>query len=148
MAGQDSFMACGGWAAASRHSAARSTRRRHRGVRWFPERLRRCGRGGRAGGIDEAAELEASAGAEEGAHLGGELLLPVDPFGISGGGKGVHRLLAEFALAAAAHDLAQAVELKRSGAGVKERGGHENLIIAERTRSERELRLVGSKVIC
>ena len=61
--------------------------------------------------IDEPAKVEASTGAEECTHFGGELLLAVDPLGISGGGKRVHRLLAEFALAAASHDLAEAVEL-------------------------------------
>ncbi len=76
--------------------------------------------------IGEAAEIEASAGAEEGTHLGGELLLALDPFGIGGGRKRVHRLLAELALAAAAHNLAEAVKLKHGGAGVKERGGHES----------------------
>jgi hypothetical protein len=45
-------------------------------------------------GVDEAAEVEASAGTEEGTHLGGELLLPVDPLGIHCGRKGVHGLLA------------------------------------------------------
>jgi hypothetical protein len=76
-------------------------------------------------GIGEAAEIEASAGAEEGTHLGGELLLALDPLGIRGGGKRVHRLPAKLALAAAAHDLAEAVELQRGGAGVQERRGHE-----------------------
>ena len=69
--------------------------------------------------IDEAAEIEASTGAEEVAHFGGKLLLALDPFGVRGRRKRIHRLLAELALAAAAHDLAEAVELKRNGAGVK-----------------------------
>src|SRR6266702_3564826 len=77
-------------------------------------------------GIDESAEIKASAGAEEGTHFGSELLLTVDPFGIGGGGERIHCVLAEFALATAAHDFAEAFELKGAGAGVLERGGHES----------------------
>ena len=75
-------------------------------------------------GIGEAAEIEASAGAEEGSNFGGELLLALDPLGVRGGSQRVHRLAAQLALAAAAYDLAEAVELKRGGAGVQERSGH------------------------
>ena len=77
-------------------------------------------------GVDEAAEIEASAGAEEGTHLGGELLLAIDPGGVRGGGKGIDRLPAKLALAAAAHDFAEAIELQHGGAGVGKRGGHGN----------------------
>jgi hypothetical protein len=83
-------------------------------------------------GIDEGGEIEASTGAKEGTHLVGKLLLTLDPVSVGGGGKGVHRCLAEFALATAAHNLAQAVELKHGGAGVEKRGGHMSSIIAER----------------
>ncbi len=78
------------------------------------------------GGIDETAEIEASADAEEGAHFGGELLLTVDPGGVGGGSERIDGLLAEFGLTASADDLAEALELKGNGAGVEEWSGHDN----------------------
>ena len=69
-------------------------------------------------GIDEPGEIEAPAGAQVVANLGGELLLTLNPGAVGGRLKGLDARLPKLGLAIAAQQLSQAVELENARAVV------------------------------
>ena len=75
------------------------------------------------GGVEETVEVEGAAGGEEGAHLGGALVLLVDPGEVGAGLEGEDPGATEGGEGSAGDVVAEAGPLERGGAGFMEDSG-------------------------